>query len=518
MECQTVYLNVADMKFLPDRFPTGAWGTAAALLERWLARRGRLDALIEEAGRTADPASLVAATGAAEAGSPEPVTSPGAALESRQERARCQHLLYGAVRHLGRVNAALQTLISRPPRARLQSVLLLAGFELLEAGAAPSSEGQAARIIHHAVGQAKTLLSPPEARLVNAVLRKLASAPGFFAATPATTADAAELAGFFSHPEWLVRRWLSQFGAEATHRLLAWNQTPSPVYARWRPAATPVDPSPLLARSGGGPGCGADVSAEFTSGNPPAFLQATPWAGFYAVPAGNWPEIERLLADGALYLQDPATMIAPKLLDPREGEMVADFCAAPGGKSLFLADLLEARSGLVGSEKRAGTVVAVDLPDDRRIGRLKENLAKARTTGVALVQADLFQLTPRLLKEHHLPGCFPAILLDVPCSNTGVMRHRVDVKWRLRETDIAKHAGQQLALLDAAARFVAPGGRLVYSTCSLESEENEEVVQAFLQGVRGRFMLEKTRHCRPWEDGCDGAAAFLLRRNEQFKT
>jgi 16S rRNA (cytosine967-C5)-methyltransferase len=236
------------------------------------------------------------------------------------------------------------------------------------------------------------------------------------------------------------------------------------------------------------------------------------------VPAGNWPEIERLLADGALYLQDPATMIAPKLLDPREGEMVADFCAAPGGKSLFLADLLEGRSGLVGSEKRAGTVVAVDLPDDRRIGRLKENLAKARTTGVALVQADLFQLTPRLLKEHHLPGCFPAILLDVPCSNTGVMRHRVDVKWRLRETDIAKHAGQQLALLDAAARFVAPGGRLVYSTCSLESEENEEVVQAFLQGVRGRFMLEKTRHSRPWEDGCDGAAAFLLRRNEQFKT
>jgi 16S rRNA (cytosine967-C5)-methyltransferase len=129
-----------------------------------------------------------------------------------------------------------------------------------------------------------------------------------------------------------------------------------------------------------------------------------------------------------------------------------------------------------------------------------------------LVQADLLKLSPQLLKEHHLPAEFPAILLDVPCSNTGVMRRRVDVKWRLREPDIAKHAGQQLALLNAGASLVAPGGRLVYSTCSLESEENEGVVEAFLVAARGRFALEQTRCSRPWESGCDGAGAFLLRR------
>jgi 16S rRNA (cytosine967-C5)-methyltransferase len=276
----------------------------------------------------------------------------------------------------------------------------------------------------------------------------------------------------------------------------------------------------MAAPADGLPGHGETaVPADLDAGiQPPTFLQPTPWAGFYVVPAGNWPEIERLLAAGALYLQDPATMIAPELLDPKAGETVVDLCAAPGGKSLFLADLLEERSRRAGSEARAGTVVAVDLPDIRRIGHLKENLAKARTTGVVLMQADVLQLTSRLLKEHHLPGGFSAILLDVPCTNTGVMRHRVDVKWRLREADIAKHAGQQLALLSAAARFVAPGGRLVYSTCSLESEENEEVVEAFLRGARGRFALEKTRHSRPWENGCDGAGAFLLRRNAQFKT
>jgi 16S rRNA (cytosine967-C5)-methyltransferase len=504
------------MKPLLDRFPTGAWAAAAALLERWLARRGRLDTLLEEAGRKwpaggGSPPPL-AVTGQEGAPPPGLGISSGEALAARQERARCQHLLYGAVRHLGRVNAALEAVISQPPRARLQAVLLVAGFELLEAGATPSEEGQAARIVHHAVAQAKTLLSPPEARFVNAVLRKLASAPGFHAAPPAAAAEAAELARFFSHPEWLVRRWLAQFGAEATHRLLNWNQTPPPVYARWRSASTPVDPPPMPAD--GPPAHGetavpADLDARI---QPPAFLQPTPWAGFYVVPAGNWPEIERLLAAGALYLQDPATIIAPELLDPKVGETVVDLCAAPGGKSLFLADLLEERSRQAGSEARAGTVVAIDLPDVRRIGRLKENLAKARRTGVVLVQADVLQLSPKLLKEHHLPGGFSAILLDVPCSNTGVMRHRVDVKWRLREADIAKHAGQQLTLLSAAARFLAPGGRLVYSTCSLESEENEEVVEAFLRGARGRFALEKTRHSRPWENGCDGAGAFLLRR------
>lgn len=495
---------------MPDRFSAGAWPTAAALLERWLARRARLDALLEEAGRNwpagGDPGPLAARDGQDAARPGRPVVPASEAPAARQERARCQHLLYGAVRHLGRIDAALQAVISQPPRARLRAVLLLAGFELLEAAAAPAGEGQEARIVHHAVAQAKTLLSPPEVRLVNAVLRKLVSVPGFHAATPAPAAGAAELARFFSHPEWLVRRWLAQFGADATHRLLNWNQTPPPVYARWRSGVAPADGPPGGGALAGAAGAGAGFQ-------PPPFLQPTPWPGFHLVPAGCWPQIERLLADGALYLQDPATMIAPELLDPEPGETVVDLCAAPGGKSLLLADLLEERSRAAGPAAGAGTVVAVDLPDVRRIGRLKENLAKARATGVVLVQADVLQLSPRLLKEHHLPAGFSAVLLDVPCSNTGVMRHRVDVKWRLRESDIAKHAGHQLALLAAAARLVAPGGRLVYSTCSLESEENEEVVEAFLRGAGGRFVLEKTRHSRPWEDGCDGAGAFRLRRN-----
>ncbi len=471
MECQTVYLNVAGMKSLPNQLFIGAWPVAISLLERWLQRGERVDALLESAGRRAPDAW------------------------SGEERARCQHVLFGAVRHYGRINAAVTALVERPPRARLRAVLLVAGFELLEAGMAPSDEGQAARIVHHAVDQAKTLLSPAEARLVNAVLRRFGEAAVVGAAPPTAGADAAELACFFSHPDWLVRRWLAQFGAEATHRLLQWNQTPPPVYGRWRSAfaTTPAGGSPALP--------------------PPAFLQPTGWPGFYVVPAGHWPEVEQWLADGTLYLQDPATLIAAELLDPQPAETVLDLCAAPGGKSLLLADLLEARTRQNDAGASAGRVIAVDRPDPSRIGRLKENLAKARTTDVALVQADVRKLTPALLEQHGLPAGYSAVLLDVPCSNTGVMRHRVDVKWRLREADIAQHATQQLALLTAAAQLVAPGGRLVYSTCSLESEENEGVVEAFLRACGGRLALEQSRHSRPWETGCDGAAAFLLRKN-----
>jgi 16S rRNA (cytosine967-C5)-methyltransferase len=145
---------------------------------------------------------------------------------------------------------------------------------------------------------------------------------------------------------------------------------------------------------------------------------------------------------------------------------------------------------------------------------LKENLSRAGTVEVALVQADLLEQPAAVLREHQLPEAFDAVLVDVPCSNTGVMRHRADVKWRLDPRDIGKHGRQQLALLHAAARLVAPGGRLVYSTCSIDPEENEHVIRAFFDSrAGGPFKLEATSTSLPWVAGHDGAAAFRLRRS-----
>ncbi len=420
----------------------GSWESAARLLARWLDQRERIDALLDSLPRT--------------------LAGP--------DRARCQHLVLGVVRHAGRIEAAVNRLVAHPPRFSTRAVLYIAGFELIEA-AQDRDDGRVAKIVHHAVDRTKSLASPAEARLVNAVVRKLA--PVMAGPAPALNVSPDELGEYFSHPAWLVRMWLAQFGPESTRALLEWNQRPAPVHARWRadPAVQP----------------------------PPDFLAPTAWAGTYEVRSGHWTAVEPLLKAGTLYLQDPSTRFPVELLAPRAGESVLDLCAAPGGKSLLIADTM-----------KTGRLVAVDLPT-ARIDRLKENLSRTEGLEVALVQGDLLENLSMVLREHRLPDAYDAVLIDVPCSNTGVMRHRVDVKWRLQPGDFKKHPQQQLSLLHAAARLVRPGGRLVYSTCSIDAAENEQVVRAFLAGkAGGPFELRRTQLSYPWKEGHDGAGAFLL--------
>lgn len=434
----------------------GGWEAAVGLTERWLARSERVDTLLE--------------------GLPSALTG--------QERARAQQLFYGVVRWSSRLEAALSGLMARPPRTKVKAVLVVAGFELLEGGSsfAKASEdtavrkeqgvGVTAKIIHHAVEKAKTVCSAKEAGLVNAVARKLALR---LAEKPADVAT--ELA----HPEWLVGRWTQQFGAATTRQLLEWNQQPAPVYARWRIEA-PV----------------------------PEFLAPTKWPGFYEVKAGKWDEVRRLANEGALYVQDPSTRLCIGLLAPQPGEVILDACAAPGGKSLFIADVM-----------KSGKIIALDEPAepgkvDIRLVRLKENLARAPAgVEVAQVEADLRKVNTVFYRNLNLPESYDAVLLDAPCSNTGVMRHRIDVKWRLQDGDFARHAEAQLELLHAAARLVRPGGRIVYSTCSIDGQENDQVIKGFFDSrAGGPFKLEKSVQAYPWKDGHDGAGAFLLRRKE----
>ncbi|MBL9212885.1 MAG: RsmB/NOP family class I SAM-dependent RNA methyltransferase [Opitutaceae bacterium] len=447
---------------LPARnAPAGAaWPAAANLIARWLDRRERVDALLDSLPRTLAGA----------------------------ERARCQHLVLGVMRHFGRIDAALGRLIAHPPRFSTRAVLCLAGFELIEA-AADRDDGRVAKIVHHAVEQTKSLASPAEARLGNDDDSTIAGA--LAEPAPALNVSADDLGHYFSHPAWLVKNWLVQFGPEATRTLLEWNQRPAPVYARWRAGTTEA---------------------------PPAFLKPTSWPGILEVESGHWSEVEPLLKGGRLYLQDPSTLVPVDLLAPKAGETILDLCAAPGGKSLLIADRVRpAAAEPTVSPPAPGTrptqLVAVDLPGTR-IDRLKENLSRTEGIEVALVQADLLGNLALALREHRLPESYDAVLLDAPCSNTGVMRHRVDVKWRLQPGDFKKHPQQQLSLLHAAARLVAPGGRLVYSTCSIDAEENEHVVRAFLASkAGGPYTLERSVLSYPWTSGHDGGAAFLLRKS-----
>jgi 16S rRNA (cytosine967-C5)-methyltransferase len=179
---------------------------------------------------------------------------------------------------------------------------------------------------------------------------------------------------------------------------------------------------------------------------------------------------------------------------------VLDACASPGGKAVLTADTMG-----------TGHLVALDLPGKRE-ERLRENLAKVSGVKVSIVTGNLLRGARARIESAGAPTEYPAVMLDVPCSNNGVMRHRVDVKWRLSPGDFSRHAAQQLALVESASSFVAPGGRIVYSTCSIDPEENTGVVDAFLEKSEGRFALEKSVISVPWESGHDGAAAFLLCR------
>ncbi len=422
------------------------WEAAVGLVERWLATNERVDALLEQLA---------------------PILPP-------QERARAQHLFFGVVRWASTLEAALDGLMTSPPRTKVTAILMVAGFEMFETpsgNAGVAGEGLAAKIVHHAVEKAKTVASPKEAGLINAVARKQAARLGELAARQPVRTPVA-LAETWAHPLWLVQRWLKEFGIDATEKFLAWNQTPAPVYARWRAAGM----------------------------SPPDFLAPTRWPGFFSVGAGRWDEVRRLAAEGALYLQDPSTRLCLELLAPQPNETILDACAAPGGKSLFIADVMQ-----------TGRIVALD-EEGPRLPRLRENLGRApKTVEVALMPGDLQKAGPAFFEGFNLPASYDAVLLDAPCSNTGVMRHRIDVKWRLQEGDFEQHHAQQFHLLRAASRLVRDGGRLVYSTCSIDAAENEQVAQRFTREARG-WKIERHIQAYPWIDGHDGAAAFLLRK------
>ncbi len=269
-----------------------------------------------------------------------------------------------------------------------------------------------------------------------------------------------------SHPDWLFNRWKAAFGKRDTIALMEWNNLPAVNYFRINPLApspdelpgTPVDDAP----------------------------------GFYQL---DGPPPAALLASGSLYIQDPATRHAVDLLDPRPGERILDACAAPGGKAFLIAAAL-------GS---AETLVCTDS-NEKRLPRLRENLERLHAGKTTIATHDWSQPAP----DDWL-NSFDGILLDVPCSNTGVIRRRVDVRWRLQAPDIRKIVITQRRILENALPCLKPGGRLVYSTCSIEAEENLGQVEAFLAD-HPDFRLQSVREALPFRNHTDGAFAARIQR------
>ena len=382
-----------------------------------------------------------------------------------ERRAACQSLFLGALRHGHRTRAALQGLLRKKTKYSVEAILLVSGYEMFDAEA-----DRHPKIIHHAVERSKQLVNRFEQGFLNAIMRKLPSALEQIKIQKSPAA-------FYSHPDWLVERWQGEFPGACT-QLLEWNQGIPSTYLKVYNDEVQI----------------------------PAGLEATEWPQFYQVTGKiSWKEdLHPLLNKGKAYIKDPSTRIAPALLEPRAGESVLDLCAAPGGKAYDMAYAMQGK----------GQIVAVDLPG-KRIARLEENLSTLRSEDLKceIVECDLLEMDTSTFEEKSLPSAYDAVMLDAPCSNTGVIQRRTDVKWRLQPNDIENCAKLQLQLLHSAARFVKAGGRITYSTCSIEAAENQLVVDAFLASKSGRvFQLEKAMVSLPWETSHDGAGAFLLRR------
>ncbi|MDQ3697046.1 MAG: 16S rRNA (cytosine(967)-C(5))-methyltransferase RsmB, partial [Gemmatimonadota bacterium] len=410
----------------------------------------------------------------------DPVFEARIAPLDARDRRWTQELMYGALRRRSVLDAYLSERV-RGGLARLDpdliDLLRLGAYQLLYMGSVPPYAAIAQTVelakARHGIGASK---------LANAVLRRLDREREVLELhRPADPIDF--LAITYSHPRWLVARWVARWGADETERLLAANNTEAPVVLR--PFGTVCEQLEAALESAG------------------VRLLEVPLVRD-SIELGEGVSLTGLGAfrQGLFFVQDPASTLVSRYAAFEPGTMVADLCAAPGGKTLELS-------------RSARIVIAADRSAGR-VSRLLANVARVDARNVRAFISDA---------RHPALRPVDAVLLDVPCTGTGTFRRHPDARWRLKVSDLAVMAALQRSILRAAATIVRPGGLLVFSTCSLEPEENDAQVEAFLgenpewrlepppEGAVPPVVLDAGRlRVLPQRHGVDGAFAARLRR------
>ncbi|CAB1129181.1 Ribosomal RNA small subunit methyltransferase B [Candidatus Hydrogenisulfobacillus filiaventi] len=346
---------------------------------------------------------------------------------SPSDRSLMAQLVYGVLRHRRYLDAWIDQYKRGNLEPDIEDILRMGFFQIGFLNRIPSYA-----VVHAAVEHAK-LVQPRAAGLVNAILRRGAVGP---------RPEPEDLGVRYSHPDWLVERWRQRFGPDLERILAEDNRVP-----------------PLTLR----------VNLERTTRE--AVLEALERDGIRAEPSPYLPEGIRV--SGSLWLeewepfrrgwvtvQDESGMLVTWVLDPQPGESIIDLAAGLGGKATHVLERLHGQ----------GHVRAVDL-SPHRIELLRDNVAR-----LGFASHISFEVNDARTAAARDPGRYDRVILDAPCSGLGVLRRRVDARWKKTLHDIHQLAGLQLALFGAAVQAVRPGGVIVYSTCSVEPEETEEVV------------------------------------------
>jgi len=278
----------------------------------------------------------------------------------------------------------------------------------------------------------------------------------------------------FSHPKWIYARWCNQFGQENTLKLLKWNNKIPHNFVRCNALKIST----------------VDLLKLFIDQGYEAKICANSWLNFgntikllTPVNPVNLPGFD----EGYFYIQDPAALLAPQLLNPLPGESVLDACAAPGGKTTYMAQLMQNK----------GKITALDIPE--RLDLIEENCARL---GINIVET-------KSLENFSSKTKFDKILLDVPCSNTGVFRRRIDARYRLSDQELRRLIRLQQEILENYSKHLKSNGVLVYSTCSIDNEEDSTQIKKFVK-LHENFKLVEERLILPCEEKTDGAYVAVL--------
>ena len=385
------------------------------------------------------------------------------------DRALCHELVLGVLRRQLFLDTIVEHLSKRGVEdldAGVRIALRLGLYQLRFLTRIPASAA-----VNESVSLVRAARLSSATAFVNAVLRRAVRESAYDPA--ADIADPLEkIAIQTSHPRWLIERWASSFGVEETEAFARANNTVPPV--TFRVVQTRAEVSDVLAKLRG---AGATVTASQIV------------AGAWRV-AGATPLLRELAAAGEIYLQDEASQLVAHTMDVKRGERVLDLCAAPGGKTTLMADRATDDAFIVAADRsamRMATIVAT-----MRLHQLKN------------INPLILDATEQLPFRNE---SFDRVLVDAPCSGTGTLRANPEIRWRLAPQDFANFKAQQQRIVSRAIDVLKPGGLLIYSTCSVEREENEDVIER-VEGLR----LIRTMRTWPQRQGADGFFISILEK------
>ncbi|MCU1384514.1 MAG: rRNA ((967)-C(5))-methyltransferase [Acidobacteria bacterium] len=411
---------------------------------------------------------ILCAIGSGNADLPTAIAFTRGGLADERDRALAAEIASGVQRW----RAALDHLIVEFAKRAINrldpevvAILRLSAYQLLYLTRVP-----AAAVVDDAVDLTKKAGKRSASGFVNAVLRSISRRKHALPLPPrpphAADREAAlnYLSITLSHPRWLAERWLDRLGLDAAEAWMQFDNTSGSVTLRANRLQTTREQ--LATRLAAEPSTGPEPPGAESKGGE-IRVHPTVYAPDGLVVDEGHPLRGRGQEQGWFVVQDEASQLVTLLVGDRPLARVLDTCASPGGKTTAIAALMEGR----------GLLVACDVRD-RRVDLLRRTVAASGAGNVRIVQADLLQPLP-------FAPIFDCVLVDAPCSGLGTLRRDPDIRWRRREDDLAPLAAAELTMLQHAADKVAPGGRLVYATCSSEPEENEGVAAAFLATTRG---------------------------------